>query len=289
MRCIDEPAVRGRVVEVGGPEVMSYASMLERTAAVLGQHRAQLPVPLLTPRLSALWVRLVTGMPRALVAPLVESLRHPMVVDDDELQRLLGAPQRRFEDALHEALSGRGRASRASRRGQRALRRASRVRSVQRLPLPPGRDATWVAAEYPSWLMAKLGVMLVVEPGPGPLDCRFFLRGSGRALLELRHAPQRSEPDRAVFDVHDGLLVDDLEGRGRLEFRLTPERDAVLAAVHDFRPSLPWWIYEHSQARVHLAVMHGFGRHLARIRDAGGRSLQAAEADSPPREGELGG
>ena len=40
---------------------------------------------------------------------------------------------------------------------------------------------------------------------------------------------------------------------------------ALLAAIHDFRPALPWQVYQLTQARVHLAVMRGFGRHLARV------------------------
>ena len=62
-----------------------------------------------------------------------------------------------------------------------------------------------------------------------------------------------------------GLLVRrGVDAPGRLEFREILDRRSVLAAVHDFTPSLPWGLYKYSQALVHLWVMKGFARHLAR-------------------------
>ena len=52
----------------------------------------------------------------------------------------------------------------------------------------------------------------------------------------------------------------------RLEFRLTPDRGHVIAAVQDFHPRLPWWLYVWTQAKLHAFVMWGFGRHLRRAR-----------------------
>ena len=42
----------------------------------------------------------------------------------------------------------------------------------------------------------------------------------------------------------------------------------VLAAIHDFVPRLPWYVYKYTQAQVHLFVMRGFARHLAQEIDA---------------------
>jgi hypothetical protein len=52
---------------------------------------------------------------------------------------------------------------------------------------------------------------------------------------------------------------------GRFELREVLGRRALLAAIHDYQPALPWPIYAATQARVHLAVMRGFGKHLARL------------------------
>lgn len=85
--------------------------------------------------------------------------------------------------------------------------------------------------------------------------------------------PERSTDDRQLFFITGGLLarVEGAGERGRLEFREVLSGEAVLAAVHDFRPSLSWWLYTMTQARVHLWVMRSFARHLARSSESPGR------------------
>jgi hypothetical protein len=81
----------------------------------------------------------------------------------------------------------------------------------------------------------------------------------------LRYAPERSTPDRTVLYIQGGMLAQDEPGRGRLEFRVVLGGGAILAAIHDFVPRLPWFIYNLTQAPAHLWVMFAFGRHLKRI------------------------
>lgn len=94
-------------VQLGGPEPISYRAMMERTAAALGRRRPLIVrVPVLTPRLSSLWVQLVTPVEGGLVRPLVDGLREEMLVlqppppgvNDDPLE---------FGAAVRVALDGR--------------------------------------------------------------------------------------------------------------------------------------------------------------------------------------
>ncbi len=256
--------------DLGGPEVLTYASMMRRTARELGLRRFMLQLRVLSPRFSRLWVALFGSAPFALVGPLIESLRHPMVAKPNPLQEWLAPESLPFDRALADAVAPGARPVRPpsslrltpTRRDE--LKRARAVRSVQRLPLPPGRDAAWAADEYLRFLPRFARPLIRVEPGPGG-RCVFRLAGTRTVLLEMHHATERSEPDRQVFEVTGGVLARvDAESPGRLEFRETADGRSILAAIHDFRPALPWWIYEQSQARVHLQVMRGFGRHLAR-------------------------
>ena len=69
------------VVEIGGADVLTYRSMMQAYARVAGlSRRVIVPVPLLTPRLSSLWVGLVTPLPAGLARPLVDSLVMDVVV-----------------------------------------------------------------------------------------------------------------------------------------------------------------------------------------------------------------
>jgi uncharacterized protein YbjT (DUF2867 family) len=77
----DDTADGHHVVEIGGPDVLTYHEMLQTYAEVAGlRHRLILPVPLLTPRLSSLWVSLVTPLPSDLARPLVHGLESDVVV-----------------------------------------------------------------------------------------------------------------------------------------------------------------------------------------------------------------
>jgi len=255
--------------DIGGPDVVSYQAMMRATARAMGLRRPMVAVPLLTVGLSRLWVSTVTRAPRELVAPLIESLEHPMIARDRALQELLAIPGRSLEVALAEALAAEKlavapRPPSTSGRSKRRPRQPARVRSVQRLVLPAGRNAAWVADEYmrwlPTWLIGRvLRVVVAAE------RCRFFAPLSKRPLLELTHAVDRSSADRVLFYITGGCLIRKSGGRARLEFREVLDRRYVLAAIHDYEPSLSWLVYSYSQALVHLAVMHAFGRHLRRV------------------------
>jgi hypothetical protein len=84
---------------------MSYRSMLKRTAEVLGVERRILPLPIIPRSLSRLWVSVITGAPSELVAPLIESLGHPMVARDRELMDRAGVAGIPFDDAVRDALA----------------------------------------------------------------------------------------------------------------------------------------------------------------------------------------
>jgi len=151
----------------------------------------------------------------------------------------------------------------------RSLRRARSVRSVQRLPLPRGLDAHGAAEAYLRFLPRFMRPWIRVETDAVGGAC-FFLAGSRLCLLALRRAAG-SEPDRTEFEIVGGAMLARGEGPpGRFELREVLGGTALLAAIHDYRPALPWRLYQATQARVHLSVMRGFGRHLARLAERAG-------------------
>ena len=78
---LEPPGARGRIVEIGGPDVLTYREMMQRYADIAGlRRRLIIPVPFLTPRLSSHWVNLVTPLPIGLARPLVDSLCNDVVV-----------------------------------------------------------------------------------------------------------------------------------------------------------------------------------------------------------------
>ncbi len=87
------PADVSRRFDIGGPDVLTYAEMMRRYAEVAGlTPRIIVPVPLLTPRLSSLWVGLVTPVPSGLAMPLVESLRNEVVCSERDIAEYVPDP-----------------------------------------------------------------------------------------------------------------------------------------------------------------------------------------------------
>ena len=268
---VGEAACFGQIFDVGAPEAMSYRELMALTAELLGVRRPMVPVPLFTPALSRLWVSLITGAPKALAGPLVESLRHEMVARDHRLADMAGLTPTPARTALEQALAfeskkrTRPSADSSPPATVAPIRERPHVRSVQRMQLPAGRDAAWAADEYARWIPRGLRGLLRVEVDPDR-TCRFYFGSMKRSLLELTYAGDRSYPDRQLFYVTGGLLTSTRVtngGRARFELRQVLDRRTLVTAIHDYRPRLPWYVYRATQARVHAAVMEAFGRHLA--------------------------
>ncbi|MGE0144186.1 MAG: SDR family oxidoreductase [Planctomycetota bacterium] len=103
--CLDVPATAGRTLNIGGPEVLSYRRLMRIMAQARGlRPRFVIPVPVLTPRLSSLWIHLVTPVPHSIARPLAEGLRNRTVCGDDTAARLM--PQRllTMREAIDAAL-----------------------------------------------------------------------------------------------------------------------------------------------------------------------------------------
>jgi len=103
-----EPLAYGGTFDLGGPEVMTYRTMIERTARLRGKHPILIEVPFLTPRLSSLWLHLVTPVNVSVARPLVEGLRIPTVADDDRIWELVKTRRTTFDESVQAALRERG-------------------------------------------------------------------------------------------------------------------------------------------------------------------------------------
>jgi len=103
--CLSVAASSGRVLEIGGPEVLTYQAMMQRFARVRGVRRWIIRVPVLTPRLSSYWVELVTSVPAAVARPLIEGLRSAVVVRDATARQLLPMQLTPFDLAVRRALN----------------------------------------------------------------------------------------------------------------------------------------------------------------------------------------
>jgi uncharacterized protein YbjT (DUF2867 family) len=99
-------ASTGREIQIGSPDVLPYGEMLDRMAIALGKRpRPKLPVPLLTPWLSSLWIGLVTPVDVKVARPLIEGLSTETVVTDPGAAALFDIEPIAFDESLRKAVA----------------------------------------------------------------------------------------------------------------------------------------------------------------------------------------
>ena len=100
------PASYGQTLEIGGADVLTYREMMDAYAEVAGlRKRIIITVPVLSPRLSSLWVGLVTPIPADLARPLVDSLVNEVVVKDHAIEEMVPLVPIDTREAIKRALA----------------------------------------------------------------------------------------------------------------------------------------------------------------------------------------
>lgn len=95
----------GESFDAGGPELMTYRQMMERIAVLRGRRPLILEVPILTPRLSSLWLHLVTPVDASVARPLIEGLKNPTIAREERLRTLVPFGLTSFDDAARRAFT----------------------------------------------------------------------------------------------------------------------------------------------------------------------------------------
>ncbi|HWH45848.1 MAG TPA: NAD(P)H-binding protein [Thermoleophilaceae bacterium] len=103
-RAAHTPGSAGRSLDIAGPDVVSYGEMVERIAFHLGVRRTSLRLPVTQMPAASAIVAGITGQPRELVRPLMESLETDLLPRDDAAHELFGFRLHRFDGAVERAL-----------------------------------------------------------------------------------------------------------------------------------------------------------------------------------------
>jgi uncharacterized protein YbjT (DUF2867 family) len=149
--CLESPATTGDTFDIGGSEVLSYRDLIHLYAEEAGLlPRIIFPVPVLTPKLSSLWIHLVTPVPAIIARPLAEGLRIPVVCHDDRIRTLVPRDLQNSRDTIRIALN----------RGPQAQQDACELPPETLLP------PEWAAcgdADYAGGTTLNMGFRLVMD------------------------------------------------------------------------------------------------------------------------------
>ena len=283
-RAITLPADGHRVFEIGGADIVSYGELMREYARLRGLRRLMLPVPVLTPRLSSLWLGLVTPLYARVGRKLIDSLRNASVVTDPSasvafpiqpmgVRDAIAAAMRNEDRAVAEtrwsdALSSSGKAPAwgGVRFGTRLVdKRSVRVSNSPEEAFAPirriGGDTGWY---FGNWLWRVRGFVDLLVGGVGvrrrrrdPSDVAV-----GDAVDWWR--VERYEPGRMVRFSAEMKLP----GRAWLQFEVTPADDGPGAVIHqtaEFDPvGLGGLAYWYTLWPAHAAVFRGMIRNIAK-------------------------
>lgn len=271
-------------IDIGGPEEKSYRQLFEETAEVMDKKLPMIDLPIIPIALSKLWVRLIAQKPKEMVYPLLESLTHNMVMKDENYVEGISNAPTTFKESVRIALEDEIDSS--SKKGVEIIQKKdiekNDVKSVQRIRIPKQWSVDDVADYYVNWL-SRIGGKFIstrVKDRETSIALPFFKS----PILVLEKSEERSYEDRILYYIKGGKFSQTREdGRARLEFRRVLDTDEVLIAIHEYEPTLPWFVYTLTQAKVHLLVMKAFGfetRLLANMLDS-----QYARYVSSPNKG----
>jgi nucleoside-diphosphate-sugar epimerase len=270
--CVRDPALAGGEYEIGGPVVTDWRGILLRAAELLKSHPRIVALRWCPRWLYAWWVRKRNPAAHpALAELLVADLEHDGVARDNPLQSRIAEDSLEPRDAiapfLTEADGGRRENPRSAQLPayRTHLRAARKVRSIQRMTLPAGRDERWLAEHYFDWLGRVMRPFVACEAGAeGNYD--IVVRWPRVTLLRLTLDSGQASPGRRNYFITGGVLADrDRNENGRMEFHTVLNGRYCIVAIHDFAPSLPWNFYHGTQAVAHGIVMGLFQRHMRRL------------------------
>ena len=104
--CLEHEHTIGETYDIGGPDVLTYRDLLEIYAEEAGlRKRLIIPVPVLTPTLSAYWIRFVSPVPTSIALPLTEGLTSDAVCTENRIQRIIPRKLLNCREAIRLALN----------------------------------------------------------------------------------------------------------------------------------------------------------------------------------------
>ncbi len=103
--CLEHPETAGQTYDIGGPDIVTYRDLIRLFAEEAGlPRRLVIPVPVLTPYLSAKWIHLVTPVPAAIAQPLAEGLAIPVVCRDQRILSVIDVKRATCRETIRRAL-----------------------------------------------------------------------------------------------------------------------------------------------------------------------------------------
>lgn len=242
-------------IDIGGPSHMTYKDLFKQTAEVLDKRLPTIDLPIIPIWLSKYWVKLISGVPKEMVYPLMDSLIHDMIRNDENIVKDISIGKIDYKESVRNALEEETKTQKkgkSSRKGD-----IKDVRAISRVVLPKDVNMIQLAESYANFLNRI--TLNVVNSDFNEDNFTISVPCLNKDLLLLSKDFKASNNERILYRIVGGdFALDSDGGNARLEFRRLPNSDACIIALQEYEPTLPWWVYKYTQAKVHKSVMNLF-------------------------------
>lgn len=242
-------------IDIGGPSHMTYKDLFKQTAEVLDKRLPTVDLPIIPIWLSKYWVKLISGVPKEMVYPLMDSLIHDMIRNDENIVKDISIGKIDYKESVRNALEEETKTQKkgkSSRKGD-----IKDVRAISRVVLPKDVNMIQLAESYANFLNRI--TLNVVNSDFNEDNFTISVPFLNKDLLLLSKDFKASNNERILYRIVGGdFALDSDGGNARLEFRRLPNSDACIIALQEYEPTLPWWVYKYTQAKVHKSVMNLF-------------------------------
>ena len=242
-------------IDIGGPSHMTYKDLFKQTAEVLDKRLPTIDLPIIPIWLSKYWVKLISGVSKEMVYPLMDSLIHDMIRNDENIVKDISIGKIDYKESVRNALEEETKTQKkgkSSRKGD-----IKDVRAISRVVLPKDVNMIQLAESYANFLNRI--TLNVVNSDFNEDNFTISVPCLNKDLLLLSKDFKASNNERILYRIVGGDFASDSDGgNARLEFRRLPNSDACIIALQEYEPTLPWWVYKYTQAKVHKSVMNLF-------------------------------
>lgn len=242
-------------IDIGGPSHMTYKDLFKQTAEVLDKRLPTIDLPIIPIWLSKYWVKLISGVPKEMVYPLMDSLIHDMIRNDENIVKDISIGKIDYKESVRNALEEE---TKTQKKGKSPRKGDIKdVRAISRVVLPKDVNMIQLAESYANFLNRI--TLNVVNSDFNEDNFTISVPCLNKDLLLLSKDFKASNNERILYRIVGGdFALDSDGGNARLEFRRLPNSDACIIALQEYEPTLPWWVYKYTQAKVHKSVMNLF-------------------------------
>ncbi|MEB6323170.1 NAD-dependent epimerase/dehydratase family protein [Staphylococcus xylosus] len=269
-KIVERQPNKNESIDIGGPSHMTYKDLFKQTAEVLDKRLPTIDLPIIPIWLSKYWVKLISGVPKEMVYPLMDSLIHDMIRNDENIVKDISIGKIDYKESVRNALEEETKTQKkgkSSRKGD-----IKDVRAISRVVLPKDVNMIQLAESYANFLNRI--TLNVVNSDFNEDNFTISVPCLNKDLLLLSKDFKASNNERILYRIVGGdFALDSDGGNARLEFRRLPNSDACIIALQEYEPTLPWWVYKYTQAKVHKSVMNLFKFKISTQRTNKGKQL----------------